>query len=84
MHGHWFRWIAQDGSPLPVPQMMNTVPVNPGQTIDIDFVANNPGVWPLHCHILAHMIDNHDMMTGLMTVIRYEGYSLPSMMTASM
>jgi len=84
MHGHWFRWIAQDGSPLPVPQMMNTVPVNPGQTIDVDFVANNPGVWPLHCHILAHMIDNHDMMTGLMTVIRYEGYSLPSMMTASM
>ena len=83
LHGHWFRWIAQDGSPLPEPQMMNTVPVNPGQTIDIDFVANNPGVWPFHCHILAHMIDNRDMMTGLMTIVRYEGYSLPPAMTTS-
>jgi len=82
MHGHWFRWIAQDGSPLPLPQIVNTVAVNPGQTVDIDFVANNPGVWPLHCHILAHMVDNHDLMSGLMTVIRYDGYDLPSMMTA--
>jgi manganese oxidase len=83
MHGHWFRWIAQDGSPLPEPQIVNTVAINPGQTIDIDFVANNPGVWPLHCHILAHMVDNHDMMAGLMTVIRYDGFALPPMMTAA-
>lgn len=80
LHGHWFRWIAQDASPLPQPQIVNTVAVNPGQTIDIDFVANNPGVWPLHCHILAHMVDNHDMMSGLMTVVRYSGFSLPDMM----
>ena len=81
LHGHWFRWIAQDGSPIASPQLMNTVPVNPGQTIDIDFVANNRGVWPLHCHIIAHMVDNHDMMSGLMTVVRYAGYDLPPMMT---
>jgi len=80
MHGHWFRWIAQDGNPLPEPQILNTVAVNPGQTIDIDFVANNPGVWPFHCHIVAHMVDNNDLMSGLMTVVRYEGYELPSMM----
>lgn len=81
LHGHWFRKIAQDGSPLEHPQIMNTVPVEPGQTIDIDFLANNPGVWPLHCHIIAHMIDNHDRMAGLMTVVRYEGFGLPAMMT---
>ena len=83
MHGHWFRWIAQDGSPLPIPQIVNTIAVNPGQTIDIDFVANNPGVWPLHCHILAHMVDNRDMMSGLMTVVRYAGYDLPSAMRST-
>ena len=81
MHGHWFRWIAQDGSPLATPQVINTIPVNPGQTIDVDFIANNPGVWPLHCHILAHMVDNHDLMSGLMTVVQYDGYPLPAMMT---
>jgi FtsP/CotA-like multicopper oxidase with cupredoxin domain len=80
LHGHWFRLIAQDGSPLERPATMNTVPVHPGQTIDIDFLANNPGVWPLHCHIISHMVDNHDMMSGLMTVVRYEGFGLPTMM----
>ena len=80
LHGHWFRVIAQDGSPLPQPAIMNTVPVHPGQTVDIDFLANNPGVWPLHCHIVAHMVDNHDVMSGLMTVVQYEGFGLPAMM----
>jgi manganese oxidase len=80
LHGHWFRVIAQDGSAIERPQIMNTVPVHPGQTIDIDFLANNPGVWPLHCHIIAHMVDNHDLMSGLMTVVQYEGFGLPAMM----
>ena len=83
LHGHWFRWIAQDGAPLPVPRPMVTIPVDPGRTIDIDFVANNPGVWPLHCHIVSHMVDNKDRMSGLVTVIQYEGYSLPTMMTGT-
>ena len=81
LHGHWFRWIAQDGAPRVTPQAMNTIPVDPGRTIDIDFVANNPGVWPLHCHIVAHMVDNTDRMSGLLTVVQYEGYSLPTMMS---
>ncbi|HEY5095388.1 MAG TPA: multicopper oxidase family protein [Candidatus Eremiobacteraceae bacterium] len=80
LHGHWFRFIAQDGSPLERPAIMNTIPVQPGQTIDIDFLANNPGVWPLHCHIISHMVDNHDVMSGLMTVVQYEGFGLPAMM----
>ncbi|MBV8221971.1 MAG: multicopper oxidase domain-containing protein, partial [Candidatus Eremiobacteraeota bacterium] len=82
LHGHWFRWIAQDGAPLPDPRPMNTIPVDPGRTIDIDFIANNPGVWPLHCHIVSHMMDNHDAMSGLVTAIVYEGFTLPSAMQA--
>lgn len=80
LHGHWFRWIAQDGAPLPQPRPMNTLSVDPGRTVDIDFIANNPGVWPFHCHIVSHMVDNHDVMAGLITIIQYEGYSLPTMM----
>ena len=59
---------------------MNTIPVDPGRTIDIDFIANNPGVWPLHCHIVSHMVDNRDLMSGLVTAVVYDGYSLPTMM----
>jgi len=80
LHGHWFRWIAQDGVPLAQPQAMNTIPVDPGRTIDIDFIANNPGVWPLHCHIVSHMVDNHDLMSGIVAVVQYEGYGLPTTM----
>src|SRR6516162_978695 len=79
LHGHWFRWIAQDGVPLPEPLAMNTIPVDPGRTIDIDFIANNPGVWPLHCHIISHIVDNKDVMSGLVTAIVYDGYTLPTM-----
>jgi FtsP/CotA-like multicopper oxidase with cupredoxin domain len=80
LHGHWFRVIARDGAPLASPEIANTTPVQPGRTVDIDFVANNPGVWPLHCHIISHMVDNHDVMAGLMTVVVYDGFSLPVMM----
>ena len=59
---------------------MNTIPVDPGRTIDIDFIANNPGVWPLHCHIVSHMVDNRDQMAGIVAVVRYEDYSLPTTM----
>ncbi|MBV8460597.1 MAG: multicopper oxidase domain-containing protein [Candidatus Eremiobacteraeota bacterium] len=80
LHGHWFRWIAQDGAALAQPQAMNTIAVDPGRTIDIDFIANNPGVWPLHCHVVAHSVDNRDLMAGIVTVVRYEDYSLPTAM----
>ena len=80
LHGHWFRWIAQDGVPVAHPYAMNTIPVDPGRTIEIDFIANNPGVWPLHCHIVSHMVDNRDLMSGLVAVVQYEGFSLPEMM----
>jgi len=80
LHGHWFRVIAQDGNPFERPNIVNTLAIHPGQTMEIDFLANNPGVWPLHCHILAHMLNNRDQMAGLMTVVQYEGYGLPKMM----
>lgn len=54
LHGHDFRIIAKDGHPLPAPQIVNTVTVSPGETYDIDFIADNPGEWMFHCHELHH------------------------------
>ncbi|CAF0696407.1 multicopper oxidase domain-containing protein [Candidatus Methylacidithermus pantelleriae] len=55
LHGYTFRVVALDGSPLPQPFLANTVLLGPGQTADLAFVANNPGRWMFHCHILDHM-----------------------------
>lgn len=72
-HGHSFKIVATDGNPVPeVAQLTkDTVLVAPGERYDIEFVANNPGVWMVHCHIENHA-DN-----GMMTVIQYEGVKPP-------
>lgn len=43
-----------------------------GETWDIEFTANNPGIWPLHCHIPHHTSNNGcDKTGGMFTTIRY-------------
>lgn len=71
LHGHDFRVIAMDGHPLAQPLILNTVNVAPGQTVDIDFIANNPGRWLFHCHILHHAANNMKAPGGLTAVIEY-------------
>jgi manganese oxidase len=58
-HGLEFVETGMDGSTLtPVQQRKgNTVLVGVGQTRDIEFVANNPGDWVFHCHMLHHMMN---------------------------
>ena len=45
LHGHSFRIVATDGGDIPPSAQWpeTTVHVCPGQTRDIEFVANNPG-----------------------------------------
>ena len=47
-HGHHFRETA-DGAPW-----RDTILLNPRETKEIAFVADNPGRWMLHCHMLEH------------------------------
>ncbi|MES0825254.1 multicopper oxidase family protein [Ruegeria sp. SCP11] len=51
LHGHHFRLILSDGSLGP---WRDTVLVERGQTRQIALVADNPGDWLLHCHMLGH------------------------------
>lgn len=48
LHGHTFK-VLQD-----LPYWTDTALVMPGQTTEIAFVADNPGIWMLHCHVLGH------------------------------
>ncbi|MGE7270161.1 multicopper oxidase family protein [Brevibacillus panacihumi] len=71
LHGHDFRIIAKDGHPLPTPSIVNTVTVNPGETYDIDFIADNPGEWIFHCHELHHTTNADVEPGGLMVLVKY-------------
>ncbi|WP_050602612.1 multicopper oxidase family protein [Ruegeria sp. 6PALISEP08] len=51
LHGHHFRLILDDGSLGP---WRDTVLVGRGQTRQIALIADNPGDWLLHCHMLGH------------------------------
>ena len=64
LHGHFFRivnpylketqWISKD-----------TIIVNPMQSLEVEFRADNPGRWFHHCHNLYHMLAG---MANVMTV----------------
>jgi plastocyanin len=69
-HGHSFQIVATDGNPVPEVARLtkDTVLIGPAERYDLAFVADNPGVWMVHCHI------EHHMANGMMTTIWYEGY----------
>jgi FtsP/CotA-like multicopper oxidase with cupredoxin domain len=64
LHGHSFRVLRRDSAPVPHQQWADTVLVAPNETVDIAFVADNPGDWMLHCHVADHQV------AGMMTVLR--------------
>lgn len=57
LHGYTFKIIASDGNLIVNPKSANTIDLGPSQTVDISFIANNPGKWMFHCHILDHTIN---------------------------
>jgi FtsP/CotA-like multicopper oxidase with cupredoxin domain len=54
LHGHAFRVVARNGRPTPRREWQDTVLIGPRESADIAFVADNPGDWMFHCHILEH------------------------------
>ncbi|WP_116211363.1 multicopper oxidase family protein [Streptomyces olivoreticuli] len=58
LHGHTFA--LPGGGPR-----KDTAIVRPGQRLAVDFDADNPGLWMLHCHNVYHA------ESGMMTVLGY-------------
>jgi FtsP/CotA-like multicopper oxidase with cupredoxin domain len=55
LHGHHFRILERSGSDVDEGQpWRDTFLIGPEQTTRIAFVADNPGKWLLHCHMLEH------------------------------
>jgi len=64
LHGHSFRVISRNGQPTTHREWQDTVLMAPRERVEIAFVADNPGDWMFHCHILEHQA------AGMMGVIR--------------
>jgi FtsP/CotA-like multicopper oxidase with cupredoxin domain len=64
LHGHSFRVISREGRPTARREWQDTVLVAPRERVEIAFVADNPGDWMFHCHVLEHQA------AGMMGVVR--------------
>jgi FtsP/CotA-like multicopper oxidase with cupredoxin domain len=60
LHGHVFRVLSGDEKDT----WGDTVLIDPRTRVEVAFVADNPGDWMLHCHVLEHQA------SGMMAMIR--------------
>jgi FtsP/CotA-like multicopper oxidase with cupredoxin domain len=65
LHGHTFWVTGTEGGRIPESGWVpgNNVLVGVAQARELEFVANNPGDWVMHCHMFHHMM-NH-MVSGV-------------------
>lgn len=63
LHGHSFRVLSRNGVPTRFREWQDTVLLAPRERVEIAFVADNPGDWMFHCHILEHQ------QAGMMSTI---------------
>ncbi|MEO1661137.1 MAG: copper oxidase [Pseudomonadota bacterium] len=65
LHGYAFEEIMTDGGLVPKsarrPETTTLVPV--GATRTVEFIADNPGDWAMHCHMTHHVMNQmgHDI-----------------------
>ena len=69
LHGHQFVVTGTEGGRQPETTWGpgNTVLVGVAQARDIEFVANNPGDWMVHCHLPHHMMNQMSSNVGPMS-----------------
>jgi FtsP/CotA-like multicopper oxidase with cupredoxin domain len=70
LHGHVFQVTEINGTALSGAKR-DTLLVMPNSTAKIQFDADNPGVWMMHCHVLYHE------RGGMLTTVNYQGFPVP-------
>ncbi|GHO81767.1 hypothetical protein KSD_95380 [Ktedonobacter sp. SOSP1-85] len=72
IHGHTFTVLSRNGHPLTgSPVHLDTILVQPHESYEVAFRADNPGLWMDHCHNLNHAAHGMSMM------IAYPNISTP-------
>ena len=74
LHGHGFKIVGSDAGDsteevIRYERLEDTVLVPVGQTRTVEFIADNPGDWAMHCHMTHHIMnqmgDNAPNMIGV-------------------
>ena len=74
-HGHRFRIVEKDGSPVPdaAQYEQDVVNVGPAERYTLEFEADaDPGIYPAHCHKVHHVTNEGRYPGGMATAIVYE------------
>lgn len=72
LHGHLLTVLSVNGqAPQGSPVRLDTVLVGPHETWDVAFLADNPGIWMLHCHVLLHAA------MGMNAMVAYTNVTTP-------
>jgi FtsP/CotA-like multicopper oxidase with cupredoxin domain len=72
LHGHSFAVLTKNGRPLAgSPVVLDTLAVQPRESYEIAFLADNPGLWMDHCHVLRHAAK------GMGVMVVYPGITTP-------
>ena len=72
LHGHHAVVLSRDGvAATGSPWWVDSLEVEDGETYEIAFEADNPGIWMDHCHNLPHAAQ------GLVAHLVYEGITEP-------
>jgi FtsP/CotA-like multicopper oxidase with cupredoxin domain len=68
LHGHTFWITGTEAGRIPESAWIpsNNVLVAVAQAREVEFIANNPGDWVLHCHMFHHMMNHMTVMVGPM------------------
>lgn len=56
IHGHHLRILSRNGTADPLRQWRDTFLIGANGVTKIAFVADNPGKWLFHCHMLEHQV----------------------------
>lgn len=66
LHGHTFWITGTEGGRLPESAWYpsNNVLVGVAQVREVEFIANNPGDWVVHCHMFHHMMNSMTSQAG--------------------
>lgn len=54
LHGHHFQVVRRNGTPMSGRPWRDTELVHPMEQVTLGLVADNPGKWLFHCHMLEH------------------------------
>jgi FtsP/CotA-like multicopper oxidase with cupredoxin domain len=75
LHGFQANLIEIDGGKVPEAAItaINTVLVPVGSTRVIEFVADNPGDWPMHCHMTHHVMNQMGHNVANMVGVKADG-----------